>query len=72
MMARFHGALLTIGLVVAAGSSGVGCAKPSPRVAQGQSFSTGQATYDDFFKAVLTLRAEGRRRATTRRRRGLR
>lgn len=61
MMARFRGALLTIGLVVAAGSSGAGCAKPSPRVAQGQTFSTGQATYDDFFKAVLTLRAEGQK-----------
>lgn len=61
MKARVRGVLLTIGLAVAAGSIGVGCAKPSPRVAQGQSFATGQATYDDFFKAVLTLRAEGQK-----------
>lgn len=61
MKARLPGALLTIGLVVAAGSISAGCAKPSPRVAQGQTFATGQATYDDFFKAVLTLRAEGQK-----------
>jgi hypothetical protein len=61
MTARLHGALLTIGLVVAAGSVGVGCAKPSPRVARGQTVATGQATYDDFFQAVLTLRAEGQK-----------
>lgn len=59
MKARFHGALLAIGLVVAAGS--VGCAKPTPRVALGQAVATGQGTYDDFFKAVLTLRAEGQK-----------
>lgn len=61
MTARLHGALLTIGLVVAAGSITVGCAKPSPRVARGQTVATGQATYDDFFQAVLTLRAEGQK-----------
>jgi hypothetical protein len=61
MTARLRGALLTIGLVVAAGSITAGCAKPSPRVARGQTIATGQATYDDFFQAVLTLRAEGQK-----------
>ncbi|MEO5726114.1 MAG: hypothetical protein ABI134_29865 [Byssovorax sp.] len=61
MTARLHSALLTIGLVVAAGSITAGCAKPSPRVARGQAVATGQATYDDFFQAVLTLRAEGQK-----------
>ncbi len=61
MTARLHGALLTIALVVAAGSITAGCAKPSPRVARGQTVATGQATYDDFFQAVLTLRAEGQK-----------
>ena len=61
MTARLHSALLTIGLVVAAGSITAGCAKPSPRVARGQTVATGQATYDDFFQAVLTLRAEGQK-----------
>lgn len=61
MKARRHGAALTIGLALAAGSIGAGCAKPIPHVAQGQTYKTGQATYDDFFTAVLTLRAEGQK-----------
>jgi hypothetical protein len=61
MKARHRGAALTIGLALAAGSIGAGCAKPVPHVAQGQPFATGQGTYDDFFTAVLTLRAEGQK-----------
>jgi hypothetical protein len=70
MKARFRGAVVTMGLVFTAGSSAVGCAKPVPHMAQGQAYTTGQGTYDDFFTAVLTLRAEGQKakddEATTR------
>jgi len=61
MKPRLHGAILTISLLFAAGSVGVGCSKPTPRMAQGQPYSTGQGPYDDFFTAVLTLRAEGQK-----------
>ncbi len=61
MKARLHGAVLTVGLLFAAGSGGPGCVKPTPRMAQGQPYSTGQGRYDDFFTAVLTLRAEGQK-----------
>ncbi len=61
MKARFGGAVVTMGLVFTAGSSAVGCAKPVPHMAQGQAYTTGQGTYDDFFTAVLTLRAEGQK-----------
>lgn len=61
MKARVHGAVLTVGLLFAAGSGGLGCVKPTPRMAQGQPYSTGQSRYDDFFTAVLALRAEGQK-----------
>jgi hypothetical protein len=61
MKARRRGAIATIGLVLSVGSIGLGCAKPVPHMAQGQAYTTGQGTYDDFFSAVLTLRAEGQK-----------
>ena len=70
MKAELHGAIVAIGLVFTAGTGSVGCAKPVPHLAQGLPYATGQGTYDDFFTAVLTLRAEGQKaredEATTR------
>ncbi len=70
MKADLHGAVVAFGLVFAAGTGGVGCVKPVPHLAQGLAYTTGQGTYDDFFAAVLTLRAEGQKaredEATTR------
>lgn len=70
MKADLHGAIVAFGLVFAAGTGGLGCAKPAPHLPQGLAYTTGQGTYDDFFTAVLTLRAEGQKarddEATTR------
>jgi hypothetical protein len=40
------------------GATSAGCAAPAPHVAQGEAFTTGNPTFDDFFTAVREVRAE--------------
>jgi len=56
---RLRAAILAgwLGGVIAGGAS-AGCAAPVPHVAQGEAFTTGNATFDDFFTAVREVRTE--------------
>jgi hypothetical protein len=44
--------------VLSAGGAIAGCATLAPHVAQGEAFTTGNATFDDFFAAVREVRTE--------------
>jgi hypothetical protein len=52
---------LLLALVLAAAAPSAGCAHAATKVEAGESPTTGDATYDDFFKAVLDAREEAKK-----------